>query len=42
MSAGEDVRQLLSGHADEKSHAVCTHTKLETLRKGIETLPKLQ
>ena len=37
-----DVRQLLSGHADEKSHAVYTHTKLETLRKAIETLPRLQ
>jgi hypothetical protein len=29
-------------HADEKSHAVYTHTKLETLRKAIETLPRLQ
>lgn len=37
-----DVRQLLSGHADEKSHAVYTHTKLETLRKAIERLPRLQ
>ena len=37
-----DVRQLLSGHAEEKSHAVYTHTKLETLRKAIETLPRLQ
>lgn len=36
-----DVRQLLSGHADEKSHAVYTHTKLETLRKAIETLPRI-
>jgi integrase len=36
-----DVRQLLSGHADEKSHTVYTHTKLETLRKAIETLPRL-
>ena len=30
-----DVRQLLSGHADEKSHAVYTHTKLETLRNEL-------
>ena len=36
-----DVRQLLSGHADEKSHAVYTHTKLDTLRKAIETLPRI-
>ncbi len=36
-----DVRQLLSGHADDKSHAIYTHTKLETLRKAIETLPRL-
>ena len=37
-----DVRQLLSGHADEKSHAVYTHTKLDTLRKAIETLPRIK
>jgi integrase len=37
-----DVRQLLSGHTDEKSHAVYTHTKLETLRKAIAALPRLQ
>jgi integrase len=36
-----DVRQLLSGHADEKSHTVYTHTKLETLRTAIETLPRI-
>jgi integrase len=36
-----DVRQLLSGHSDDKSHAVYTHTKLETLRKAIETLPRI-
>ncbi len=30
------------GHADEKSHVVYTHTKLETSRKAIETLPRLQ
>jgi integrase len=36
-----DVRQLLSGHADDKSHAVYTHTKLDTLRKAIETLPRI-
>ena len=37
-----DVRQLLSGHTDDKSHAVYTHTKLDTLRKAIETLPRIQ
>src|SRR5205085_12650014 len=37
-----DVRQLLSGHADDKSHGVYTHTKLDTLRKAIETLPHIQ
>ena len=37
-----DVRQLLSGHADDKSHAVYTHTKLDTLRKSIETLPRIK
>lgn len=36
-----DLRQLLSGHADEKSHAIYTHTKLATLRKAIETLPRI-
>jgi integrase len=36
-----DVRQLLSGHSDDKSHAVYTHTKLETLRKAIKTLPRI-
>jgi integrase len=37
-----DVRQLLSGHSDDKSHAVYTHTKLDTLRKAIETLPRIR
>jgi integrase len=36
-----DVRQLLSGHADEKTHAVYTHTKLETLRQAIKVLPRI-
>jgi len=34
-----DVRQLLSGHADEKSHALYTHTQIKTLRKAVEALP---
>lgn len=37
-----DVRQLLAGHADERSHAVYTHTKLATLRKAIESLPTIK
>lgn len=37
-----DVRQLLSGHADERSHAVYTHTQVETLRRAIDALPKLK
>jgi integrase len=36
-----DVRQLLSGHADERSHAVYTHTQLATLRRAIDVLPRL-
>lgn len=36
-----DVRQLLSGHADEKSHRIYTHTQLDTLRKAIKTLPRV-
>lgn len=35
-----DVRQLLSGHADERSHAVYTHTQI-ALRRAIEVLPTL-
>jgi integrase len=37
-----DVRQLLSGHADERSHAVYTHTQIATLRRAIDALPKLK
>lgn len=36
-----DVRQLLSGHADEKSHAIYTHTSLDTLKRAVHTLPRL-
>jgi integrase len=36
-----DVRQLLAGHADERSHAIYTHTQLVTLRSAIEALPKI-
>lgn len=37
-----DVRQMLAGHSDERSHAVYTHTKIEALRKAIAVLPKLK
>ncbi len=36
-----DVRQLLAGHSEERSHAVYTHTKLETLRKAVASLPRV-
>lgn len=36
-----DVRKLLAGHSDEKSHAVYTHTHLVVLRKAIESLPRV-
>jgi integrase len=37
-----DVRQKLSGHADDRSHAAYTHHEAETLRKAIDTLPRLK
>jgi len=36
-----DVRQLLAGHSEERSHAFYTHTQLETLRKAIAVIPKI-
>ncbi len=36
-----DVRQLLAGHSDDKSHAVYTHTQLDTLRAAVKKLPSL-
>ncbi len=36
-----DIRQLLAGHSEERSHVIYTHTKLETLRKAVTSLPKL-
>ena len=36
-----DVRKLLSGHSDDRSHAVYTHTKIDVLRKAINTIPKV-
>jgi integrase len=37
-----DVRQLLAGHADARSHAVYTHTQVDTLRQAINHLPRLK
>jgi integrase len=37
-----DVRQLLAGHSEDRSHAVYTHTKIDALRKAIEVLPKFE
>lgn len=36
-----DVRQLLAGHSEERSHAVYTHTTIDSLRRAINVLPKL-
>lgn len=37
-----DIRQLLAGHSEARSHEIYTHTKLETLRKAVSSLPKLK
>lgn len=37
-----DVRQMLAGHSDERSHAVYTHTKIDALRQAIDKLPRLK
>jgi len=37
-----DVRQLLAGHSEERSHAVYTHTKLDTLRTAVLKLPRIK
>lgn len=36
-----ELRQKLTGHADDKSHAVYSHHEFETLRTAIETVPRL-
>lgn len=36
-----DVRQLLAGHSDEKSHAVYTHTQIATLRAAVTKIPSI-
>jgi integrase len=37
-----ELRQKLSGHADERSHATYTHHELETLRGAVAKLPRLK
>jgi hypothetical protein len=37
-----DVRQLLAGHSDERSHAVYTQTKIDALRQAFDKLPRLK
>jgi integrase len=37
-----DVRQMLAGHSDDRSHAVYTHTKIDALRQAIDKLPSLK
>jgi integrase len=37
-----DVRQLLAGHSEDRSHAVYTHTKIDALRQAIDKLPRLK
>ena len=36
-----DVRKLLSGHSDDRSHAVYTHTQIDTLRSAVTKLPDI-
>jgi integrase len=36
-----DVRKLLSGHSDDRSHAVYTHTQIDTLRAAVKKLPNI-
>jgi len=37
-----DVRKLLAGHSDDRSHAVYTHTQLDTLRAAVGKLPSIK
>jgi hypothetical protein len=36
-----DVRQLLAGHSDDRSHAVYTNIQLNTLRAAVQKLPNI-
>ena len=42
VKSAPDVRQLLAGHSDDRSHAVYTHTQIETLRAAIRKLPGIK
>jgi site-specific recombinase XerD len=37
-----DVRQMLAGHSEDRSHAVYTHTQLDTLRAAVQKLPRVK
>ena len=37
-----DVRQMLAGHSDDRSHAIYTHTQLDTLRAAVKKLPSVK
>ena len=36
-----ELRMKLSGHANERTHAIYTHTEIETLRAAVAKLPSL-
>jgi integrase len=37
-----DLRQKLSGHADERTHAVYTHHEIEALRAAVSKMPGIE
>jgi integrase len=37
-----DVRKLMTGHTDDKSHAKYTHATVETMRAALANLPKFK
>ena len=36
-----ELRQKLSGHADDRSHATYTHHEIETFRAAVTKLPRI-
>jgi integrase len=38
----QDVRKLMTGHTDDKSHAKYTHATVETMRAALANLPKFK
>ncbi len=38
----QDVRKLMTGHTDDKSHSKYTHATVETMRAALANLPKLK